>query len=255
MTATPTMAQAMILAAGRGERMRPLTDTCPKPLLEVHGKPLMQYHMEALGRAGLRDVVINTAWLGEQIEQRFGSQPPWTGKAPAHDGDRLRIRYSHEGKDFGGALETAGGILRALPLLDDCFWLAGGDVHVPHFVFSREALQRFAASGMLAHLVLVPNPEHNPKGDFGLGADGMALNQAEVRYTYSTIGIFRKALFDSLPYGNPRGQKATLAPLLRAAMDRQLVTGELYTGPWADIGTPARLAAINAAADSAATAP
>ncbi|MBA2672641.1 nucleotidyltransferase family protein [Ramlibacter sp.] len=244
----------MILAAGRGERMRPLTDTCPKPLLEVRGKPLMLYHMEALGRAGLRDVVINTAWLGEQIEQRFGAQPSWTGAAPVQDGDRLRIRYSHEGLDFGGALETAGGILRALPLLDDCFWLVGGDVHVPHFAFSRDALLRFAGGGMLAHLVLVPNPEHNPKGDFGLGADGMVRSQAEVRHTYSTIAILRQALFDGLAHGNPQGQKATLAPLLRAAMDRQLVTGELYTGPWADIGTPARLAAINAAAESAATA-
>ncbi|MES2937520.1 MAG: nucleotidyltransferase family protein [Pseudomonadota bacterium] len=235
----------MVLAAGRGERMRPLTDSCPKPLLEVRGKPLMLYHMEALGRAGLRDIVINTGWLGEQIEQRFGTQPSWTGGAPEHASDCLAIRYSHEGKDFGGPLETAGGIVRALPLLDDCFWLVGGDVHVPGFAFSREALQRFAGGGMLAHLVLVPNPEHNPKGDFGLQQDGTVLNQAEVRSTYSTIGICRKALFDSLPYGNPQGQKAALAPLLRAAIDRRLVTGELYTGPWADIGTPARLAAIN----------
>jgi MurNAc alpha-1-phosphate uridylyltransferase len=240
-------AAAMILAAGRGERMRPLTDTCPKPLLQVHGKPLMLYHMEALGRAGLRDIVINTGWLGEQIEQRFGTQPSWTGAAPATAADCLRIRYSHEGKDFGGPLETAGGIARALPLLADCFWLAGGDVHVPAFTFSREALQRFADGGKLAHLVLVPNPAHNPKGDFGLREDGVVQSQAEVRFTYSTIGIYRKALFDSLPYGNPLGQKATLAPLLRATMERGLVTGELYTGPWADIGTPERLAAINAA--------
>lgn len=239
------LAEAMILAAGRGERMRPLTDTCPKPLLEVRGKPLMLYHMEALGRAGLRDIVINTGWLGEQIEQRFGTQPSWTGRAPATASECLRIRYSHEGKDFGGPLETAGGIARALPLLEDCFWLVGGDVHVPRFEFSREALRRFAAGGMLAHLFLVPNPEHNPKGDFGLRPGGVVLNAAEARHTYSTIGLFRQALFDSLPHGNPQGQKAALAPLLRAAIEREQVSGELYTGPWADIGTPARLAAIN----------
>ena len=131
---------------------------------------------------------------------------------------------------------------------------AAEGVHAPRFAFSREALQRFAAGGMLAHLVLVPNPEHNPKGDFGLRDDGVVLSQAEVRHTYSTIALLRKALGDSLPYGNPQGVKAALAPLLRTAMERQLVTGELYTGPWADIGTPARLAAINAAPDSAATA-
>ena len=111
----------MILAAGRGERMRPLTDRTPKPLLEVRGKPLMQYHLEALRRAGLRDIVVNTAWLEEQIVERFGPAA-WPG-----------LLFSREGRDFGGALETAGGIARALPLLDECFWLVGGDVHVPQF--------------------------------------------------------------------------------------------------------------------------
>ena len=225
----------MILAAGRGERMRPLTDTCPKPLLEVRGKPLLQYHLEAFGRGGLRDVVINTAWLEQQIASRFGAE-----FGP------VRIRYSHEGKDFGGALETAGGIARALPLLADAFWLVGGDVHVPGFAFSREALDRFEGSGKLAHIVLVPNPQHNPKGDFGLRPDGVALNHADIKYTYSTIGIYRKGLFASLPAGNPHGLKAPLAPLLRSAMDNGQVSAELYTGAWTDVGTPARLEQLNA---------
>ena len=115
------LAQAMVLAAGRGERMRPLTDTCPKPLLQVKGKPLMAYHLEALVREGFDEVVVNTAWLGGQIEQHFGARTP----------DGVRLRYSHEGRDFGGALETAGGVLRALPLLDDVFWIVAGDVYMP----------------------------------------------------------------------------------------------------------------------------
>ncbi len=229
-------AQAMILAAGRGERMRPLTDACPKPLLRVQGKPLIQYHTEALARAGFRDVVVNTAWLGDLIESHFETMDD----APA------RIRYSHEGRDFGGALETAGGVARALPLLDDVFWLVGGDVYVPGFEFSRAALERFGASGMLAHLILVPNPRHNPKGDFGLRSDGKALSDAEQRFTYSTIGLYRKPLFAALPAGNPRGVKAPLAPLLRAAMDNGQVTAEIYHGRWADVGTPERLAELNA---------
>ena len=228
-------AQAMILAAGRGERMRPLTDQCPKPLLQVQGKALIQYHTEALGRAGFHDLVVNTAWLGHQIENHFTGD---AGRAP-------RIRYSHEGRDFGGALETAGGIARALPLLDDGFWLVGGDVFVPQFEFSREALDRFVAGGRLAHLFLVPNPAHNPKGDFAIRPDGVAQNQGETRYTYSTIGLFRKALFKSLPDGNPQGVKLALAPLLRTAMDNQQVTAEIYTGPWTDVGTPERLAQLN----------
>ncbi|MBL0394654.1 nucleotidyltransferase family protein [Ramlibacter monticola] len=225
----------MILAAGRGERMRPLTDSCPKPLLRLKGKPLMQYHLEAFGRGGFRDVVVNTAWLGEQIEDHFGH-------ATADD---VRIRYSHEGRDFGGALETAGGIARALPLLADAFWIVAGDVYMPDFLFTRAAYDRFVAGGKLAHLFLVPNPPHNVKGDFGLSADGLALNQADVRYTYSTTALFRQAFFRSLPAGNPQGQKLALAPLLRAAMDRGEVSAELYHGAWTDVGTPERLAALN----------
>jgi MurNAc alpha-1-phosphate uridylyltransferase len=225
----------MILAAGRGERMRPLTDSRPKPLLEVRGKPLLGYHLDAFGRAGFHDVVVNTAWLGEQIEQHYGAE---------HGG--VRLHYSHEGRDFGGALETAGGIARALPLLDEVFWLVAGDVYMPEFRFARAALQGFAAGGKLAHLYLVPNPEHNLKGDFGLGADGLALNQAEQRYTYSTTALLRKGLLDSLPAGNPQGLKVALAPLLRAAIEQGQVSAELYTGRWIDVGTPQRLAALNA---------
>jgi MurNAc alpha-1-phosphate uridylyltransferase len=239
-----TLAPAMILAAGRGERMRPLTDTCPKPLLAVRGKPLMQYPLEALARAGLRDVVVNTGWLGEQVEARFGSRPDFgTGGA-------LRIHYSHEGRDFGGPIETAGGIARALPLLADSFWLAAGDVFMPGFAFSRDQLARFAAGGALAHLLLVPNPDHNPRGDFGLDSAGLALNDAPLRYTYSTVGMYRQALFAALPHGNPQGLKAPLAPVLRAAIARGEVTAELYLGPWTDVGTPQRLAALQSPEDS-----
>ena len=238
----------MVLAAGRGERMRPLTDTVPKPLLQVRGKPLLQYHLEALRRAGFGQVVVNTAWLDSLIESHFGPQAALAGPEMLSNQEQTlpQVVFSREGRDFGGALETAGGILRALPLLADAFWLAGGDVYVPQFEFSRAALERFAAGGKLAHLVLVPNPPHNPQGDFGLGAGGLALNQAETRYTYSTIGLYRKAFFAGLPAGNPDGIKAPLAPLLRAAMDNGQVTAEIHTGPWTDVGTPDRLAQLNA---------
>ena len=232
-----TGAGAMILAAGRGQRMRPLTDSCPKPLLQVRGKPLLQYHLEALARGRIGDVVVNTAWLGEQIEARFGTPPLEAGQP--------RIVYSHEGRDFGGALETAGGIARALPLLADAFWLLAGDIYAPGFEFDADALSRFAAGDKLAHLFLVPNPEHNPKGDFGLRPDGVALGRAPLQDTYSTIGLYRKGLFASLPVGNPQGLKAPLVPLLRAAMDNAQVSAEIYTGPWTDVGTPDRLAQLN----------
>lgn len=233
-----SVAQAMILAAGRGERMRPLTDTCPKPLLRLAGRPLMDYHLDAFGRSGFRDVVVNTAWLGEQIEDHYGHETA----------GGVRIAYSHEGRDFGGALETAGGIARALPMLDEVFWIVAGDVYMPRFLFTRAAYDGFAASGRQAHVVLVPNPEHNAQGDFGLAGDGLALNQADTRYTYSTVGLFRQSFFAGLPAGNPKGDKVKLAPLLRAAMDRGEVSAELYHGPWTDVGTPQRLAALNAAA-------
>jgi MurNAc alpha-1-phosphate uridylyltransferase len=229
-----TGAQAMVLAAGRGERMRPLTDSCPKPLLQVRGRALLDWHLHALEQAGCTQAVINTAWLGEQIERHCGASA-----------GRMALAYSHEGRDFGGALETAGGIARALPLLDEVFWVLAGDVYVPGFTFDNERLRAFARSGRSAHLFLVANPPHNPRGDFGL-AGGMATNDGEPRYTYSTIGLYRRSFFDELPSGNPAGLKVALAPMLRRAMDNGLVSAELYDGPWTDVGTPERLAALNA---------
>ncbi len=241
-------AHAMVLAAGRGERMRPLTDTCPKPLLMVRGKPLMQWPMAALARGGFTRLVVNTAWLGDQIEHHFGNALSANTCAITSS-----IAYSHEGRDFGGALETAGGIARALPLLDDVFWVLAGDVFVPDFEFTPSAVERFMASGKLGHIWLVPNPTHNPRGDFGLGADGLALNctvdSGTPRHTFSTIGLYRRALFAApycdIPGGNPAGVKAPLAPLLRAAMDNGQITAELYSGPWTDVGTPERLTQLN----------
>lgn len=243
---------ALVLAAGRGERMRPLTDSTPKPLLQVQGRPLLQWHLQALANAGVSRVVINTAWLGEQIPAYFsdknGVKPIWDKRK------QLSISYSQESVDFGGALETAGGIARALPQLGPVFWLAAGDVFAPDFVFDSAAVQAFAASDQLAHLWLVPNPAHNPRGDFGLSPEGLALNlppeSTQPRYTYSTIALLRAALFAppwcDIPPGNPQGLAAPLAPLLRRAMDNGRVSATLYTGPWTDVGTPQRLEELNA---------
>jgi MurNAc alpha-1-phosphate uridylyltransferase len=242
----------MLLAAGRGERMRPLTDATPKPLLAVRGKPLLQWRMEALLQGGFHRAVINTAWLGEQIEAAFGPAfvaPERMGAQP------LQLDYSREGQDFGQALETAGGICRALPLLGDVFWAMAGDVFAPDFVFSQEDVQGFLAGDKLAHIWLVPNPEHNPAGDFGLEAhSGLALNtpkgSEQPRFTFSTIGLYRRELFMppwcEVAPGNPQGTRAALAPLLRAAMEQQRVSAALYTGAWTDVGTPERLALLNA---------
>lgn len=261
---------ALLLAAGRGERMRPLTDTTPKPLLRVCGQPLMQWAMQGLQRGGVEHLVINTAWLGEQIPQHFGGVLETTGQAPMH------LHYSQEGVDFGGALETAGGIVRALPQLADVFWVAAGDVFAPDFVFAREAYARFTASPQLAHIWLVPNPAHNRGGDFGLSPEGLALNLPKlaqptpsiadathahtadvssapehVRHTFSTIALYKRAFFEAawcdIPAGNPAGLKAPLAAMLRAAMDNGAVSASLYTGAWTDVGTPERLAQLNAA--------
>lgn len=267
---------AIILAAGRGERMRPLTDTTPKPLLAVRGQPLLMWHVQALRGGGFGQLVINTAWLGEKINHFFGTlrltdqhgQP----LLPSHTS--TDILFSDERADFGQALETAGGIARALPLLfpqatpgqpseQDVFWVVAGDVFVPGFAFSQASVARFRASNHLAHLWLVPNPAHNPAGDFGLSADGLALNLPKLagagdtadipRYTYTTIGLYRAELF-SAPWcdiapGNPQGTPAPLAPLLRRAMDAGRVSAELYLGEWTDVGTPERLAQLNAPAD------
>jgi MurNAc alpha-1-phosphate uridylyltransferase len=235
----------MVLAAGRGERMRPLTDSTPKPLLRVRGQPLMQWPMQALARGGFVRQLVNTAWLGEQIPAHFGERVHWPGLPEVH------IRYSHEGQDFGRALETAGGIVRALPGLDTVFWVVAGDVFAPDFVFSDPALQSFATSAALAHLWLVPNPMHNPGGDFGLSASGQVLNlppgAAGRDHTFSTIALYKQAFFADcgVPTGNPEGVALALAPLLRAAMDQGQVTGEVYAGHWTDVGTPGRLFFLN----------
>jgi MurNAc alpha-1-phosphate uridylyltransferase len=243
--------KAMILAAGRGQRMRPLTDHTPKPLLPVCGQPLITWHIQALARGGFMDLVINTAWLGEQISAYLSNLTGLWGSK--HGGEPLSISYSHEGRDFGDALETAGGIARALPQLGDVFWVLAGDVFVPGFEFLQRDIDRFTASGKLAHLWLVPNPDHNLKGDFGLSAEGLALNLTAgsdvERYTFSTIALYRKALFKDLPFGNLQGLKAPLAPLLRQAMDNQQVSAELYRGAWTDVGTPERLDELNQTPD------
>ena len=246
---TQPKASAMILAAGRGERMRPLTDQTPKPLLAVRGKPLMQWPMEGLVRGGFEQILINTAWLGERIHAHYGHAMSLPQVGMAH------LRYSDEEQDFGYALETAGGISRALPQLAEIFWVVAGDVFVPEFQFEAQAVAQFRASDHLAHIWLVPNPPHNPQGDFGLSPGGLALNLSKNQttpplFTFSTIALYRRAFFE-MPYcdivpGNPQGTAAPLAPLLRAAMDRGQVGATLYTGPWTDVGTPERLAQLNA---------
>jgi N-acetyl-alpha-D-muramate 1-phosphate uridylyltransferase len=270
----PVKAQAIILAAGRGERMRPLTDICPKPLLPVRGKPLMQWPMEALAANGFGTQLVNTAWLGEQIEAHFSSllaqESTYIVRKQLLNSEHtdlphnaatltptaitpITLVYSHEGQDFGYALETAGGICRALPQLAEMFWVLAGDVFAPSFSFHQAAYAQFAASDKLAHLWLVPNPPHNPRGDFGLGPGGLALNlpkdAGHTLYTYSTIGLYKAALFAApyctLPAGNPQGTATALAPLLRTAMDAGLVSAELFTGEWTDVGTPERLAQLN----------
>ncbi len=233
--------KAIVLAAGRGERMRPLTDVTPKPLLPVHGKPLIEWHLDALARDGIREVVINTAWLENQIIDTLG------------DGARfgLALHYSQEGRDHGGALETAGGIATALPLLRgaadaDCFWVVSGDIHMPGFRFNAAVAQRFAASDRLAHLWLVPNPPYHPQGDFGLAADGLGLADSAgpdgQRWTYANIALCRAALFD----GIAPGTRAALGPLLFSAMRARRVTAEVYRGRWENVGTPAQWEALNA---------
>jgi MurNAc alpha-1-phosphate uridylyltransferase len=214
--------KVMILAAGRGERMRPLTDRLPKPLLLVKGRSLLEHLIVALAAAGLRDLVINHAHLGQQIEDTLG------------DGRRygVRIAYSPEPD---GALETAGGIIRALPLLDsEPFAVINGDIYTD-YAFARLP-GRLAG---LAHLVLVDNPAHHPDGDFALQA-GNVSEEGTRKLTFSGIGVYSHRLFAGYEPG-----KRPLAPLLRAAMKKGAVSGEHYTGLWNDVGTPERLRALN----------
>ena len=249
MSALHPPAQAMLLAAGRGNRMRPLTDHTPKPLLTVHGRPLITWPLRALAAQGFAHVLINTGWLGGQLPEHLGTCCTHGAGLPD-----THLMYSREDVDFGHALETAGGIARALPLLDEVFWLAAGDVYAPDFVFDRAEYRRFATSPALAHLWLVPNPAHHPEGDFILADDGSVHDRPTGEgggrcLTYSTMGLFKKALF-APPYcalapGNPQGVVAPLAPVLRAAMQAGCVRGALYTGRWTDVGTPQRLAELN----------
>lgn len=215
--------KAMILAAGHGKRMRPLTETTPKPLLPVAGKPLLQYHIENLVAAGVEDIVINTAWLGSQIAAFVG------------DGSRfgVRIRQSDEGEP----LETAGGIKRALPLLGDGhFIIVNADIWTD---YDFRLLLNADLGDVLAHLVLVSNPVQHPGGDFVLDSGGRIDVGPGERYTYSGLSVLHAALFDGVADG-----PAALAPLLRAQAPGA-VTGELHRGRWFDIGTPQRLAQLD----------
>ncbi|GAB2702022.1 N-acetylmuramate alpha-1-phosphate uridylyltransferase MurU [Aliiglaciecola aliphaticivorans] len=221
------MKVAMILAAGRGERMRPLTDTTPKPLLKVRGKALIELHLEKLAAAGFEHVVINHAWLGEQIERYLGSGERYN----------LRIHYSAE----TDALETAGGIINALPIIKAClreqryFAVINGDVY-SDFEFS---CLPDGLNGSKGHLVLVDNPPHNVKGDFSLN-ENTVVRQSPKQFTFSGIAVYDVNLFANL-----EGRKSSLAPLLFDLADKGQLSGQHHSGIWFDIGTPQRLAQIN----------
>jgi MurNAc alpha-1-phosphate uridylyltransferase len=213
--------RAMLLAAGRGERMRPLTDQTPKPLLTVRGKPLIVYHLEQLARGGVRDVVINLAWLGRQIRAALGDGSSWG----------MSIRYSDEG---ARALETGGGIFKALPWLSgEPFLVVNADVYTD---FDFATLQ--IAADAWAQLLLVPNPAHHPEGDFAL-EQGRIVAQGTPRYTYAGIGVFRPEVFRGCQPG-----RFALLPLLQRAIAARRLQGEFYGGQWTDVGTAERLAAL-----------
>ena len=210
--------KAMILAAGRGERMRPLTDHTPKPLLLAGGKPIVVHTIEKLVAGGFDEIVINHAHLGHQIEDYLGNGKQFGAT----------IHYSSEGE----ALETAGGIINALPLLgSEVFLVINGDI-ATDFPFAKLRNKSLE----LAYLVLVNNPGHHPEGDFGLTNDGFLTENGAEKYTFSGIGLYHPDLFKNIPAG-----KSKLAPLLREAMAQQRVSGEKYAGFWMDIGTPERL--------------
>ena len=228
--------KALILAAGLGERMRPLTNTMPKPLLAVGGKPLIAWQLEKLAAIGVEEVVINTSWLAEQFPQTLGDGARWG----------LKLHYSHEGAT---PLETGGGMWNALPLLgDDLFLAVNGDIW-SDFDFARLPKQLDAD----AHLVLVDNPDHNPRGDFALRDDEHVESDGANRLTFAGIGVYRPSLFEHWReiVGATQGVETSpprfnLAPLLRAAMQRGRVAGEHHRGCWTDVGTPARLTQLDA---------
>ena len=215
--------RAMILAAGRGERMRPLTDSMPKPLLKVQNKPLIVWHIEKLAKAGFKDIIINIAYLGDKIMDALGNGSKWG----------VNIIYSDE--QNSGALESAGGIKKALPLLGDkTFLVINGDIFC-EYNFDPT----FNLKDSIAHLILVPNPQHNIDGDFGLDGE-VVLNHDKKTYTFSGIGYYNPKLFSKL-----KGKKIPLAPVLREAIKNKNITGEIFNKTWHDIGTPQRLKEIN----------
>lgn len=228
--------KALIFAAGKGERMRPLTGHTPKPLLRVRGKALIEWHLERLAACGVTDVVVNTSWLAAAFEPALGDGRRWG----------LRLHYSHEGPE---PLETGGGMLHALPLLGDAPFIAvNGDIWCDHD-FARLPRQPEG----LAHLVLVDNPAHHPGGDFALAPDGYVQTAGEPRFTFSGIGVYRSALLadwrdrvGAVPGTELQPPRFKLAPLLRAAMQAGAVTGEHHRGAWTDVGTPERLAQLDA---------
>lgn len=216
--------KAMILAAGRGERMRPLTKRIPKPLLQAGGKSLIVWHIENLAQAGFKEIVINHAYLGAQIEASLGNGSHWG----------VSIQYSPEQE----ALETAGGIANAMPLLGDApFVVINGDVFTD-FDFSR--MPQRLTSGQLAHLVLVPNPPQHPDGDFCF-INGELSKEGEPKFTFSGLAVYHSELFNAVP----RGHTAKLAPLLRQAIAAGQISAELFDGIWHDIGTPERLCELD----------
>ena len=226
-----------ILAAGRGERMRPLTDHLPKPMLTINNKSLLVWHLEALAKAGIQNAVINHAWLGNKIEEALGN------------GERFGVNITYSPEQ--SALETAGGIAKALPLLppDDYFLVINGDVFTPDLPINKilEAASqlRNQADQPLAYLLMVPNPSQHPNGDFYLKNAQVSLQDlgGAEKLTFSGIGIYHKDLFKDVKIGAP----SKLAPLLIAAMGENKVLGEKYLGPWHDVGTPQRLQELNAA--------
>jgi MurNAc alpha-1-phosphate uridylyltransferase len=226
--------KALVLAAGRGERMRPLTDHTPKPLLPVHGKPLIERHLEGLARGGVREVVVNTAWLEDQFPAALGDGSRWG----------LSIRYSTEGRDHGGALDIAGGVAKALPWLGEAFWVVSADIFAPDFTFDPATAEAFERSNRLAHLWLVPNPPYHRAGDFGVDAQGFALRDTPDRMTWASFGLYRAELFD----GIAPGTAAPLLPQLLRGIEQRRVTAERYLGRWENVGTPAQLEALNSAA-------
>jgi N-acetyl-alpha-D-muramate 1-phosphate uridylyltransferase len=215
--------KAMLLAAGRGERMRPITDSLPKPLVPVAGKPLIAWHLAALARAGFRELVVNTSWLAEKLHAALGDGSAWG----------VSITWSDEGPV---PLETGGGIFRAAPLLGPGpFLVVNADIWTD-IDFAALSLEQ----GAHAHLVLVPNPPHNVRGDFGLDGN-LVVSRDTDRFTYSGVGMFRREFFDGAS-----GERFPLLPLLNRAIAARAVRGELHRGAWSDVGTPERLAALDA---------